>query len=45
MKLLELLSWGDNRLMARLAVAGVLSGAGSAVLLGLVNMAAEGHRR
>ncbi|WP_417829187.1 cyclic peptide export ABC transporter [Thalassospira sp.] len=42
MKLLELLSWGDNRLMARLAVAGVLSGAGSAVLLGLVNMAAEG---
>ena len=41
MKLLELLSWGDNRLMARLAVAGALSGAGSAVLLGLVNTAAE----
>ncbi|MAL29142.1 MULTISPECIES: cyclic peptide export ABC transporter [Thalassospira] len=42
MKLLELLSWGDNRLMARLAFAGALSGAGSAVLLGLVNTAAEG---
>lgn len=41
MKLLELLSWGDNRLMLRLAVAGTLSGIGSAALLGIVNSAAE----
>jgi putative ATP-binding cassette transporter len=41
MKLLELLSWGDNKLMLRLGVAGLLSGVGSAALLGLVNTAAE----
>lgn len=41
MKLLELLSWGDNKLTLRLGVAGVLSGVGSAALLGLVNTAAE----
>lgn len=41
MKLLELLSWGDNKLATRLVVAGALSGVGSAALLGLVNTAAE----
>ncbi|NIY74357.1 cyclic peptide export ABC transporter [Thalassospira sp. HF15] len=41
MKLLELLSWGDNKLATRLIVAGALSGVGSAALLGLVNTAAE----
>lgn len=41
MKLLELLSWGDNRFMLRLAIAGTLSGIGSAALLGIVNSAAE----
>ena len=41
MKLLELLSWGDNNLVIRLGVAGALSGVGSAALLGIVNTAAE----
>lgn len=41
MKLLELLSWGDNKLATRLILAGALSGVGSAALLGLVNTAAE----
>lgn len=41
MKLLELLSWGDNKLIIRLGVAGALSGVGSAALLGIVNTAAE----
>ncbi|MFV1853059.1 MAG: cyclic peptide export ABC transporter [Thalassospira sp.] len=41
MKLLELLSWGDNKLATRLIVAGALSGVGSAALLGIVNTAAE----
>lgn len=41
MKLLELLSWGDNKLVLRLAGAGVLSGVGGAALLGIVNTAAE----
>ncbi|MEQ9346277.1 MAG: cyclic peptide export ABC transporter [Thalassospira sp.] len=41
MKLLELLSLDDNKLVAKLVVAGILSGVGSAALLGIVNMAAE----
>lgn len=41
MKLLELLSLEDNKLKLRLAVSGVLSGLGSAALLGLVNTAAQ----
>lgn len=41
MKLLELLSLEDNKLKLRLMVSGVLSGLGSAALLGLVNTAAQ----
>jgi len=41
MKLLDLLSSGDNRLLTRLTLAGGLAGGGSAVLLAIVNAAAE----
>ncbi|MFH1804167.1 MAG: cyclic peptide export ABC transporter [Pseudomonadota bacterium] len=40
MKLLDLLSSGDHRLLTRLTVCAALSGGGSAVLLGIVNTAA-----
>ncbi|OSQ36747.1 cyclic peptide export ABC transporter [Thalassospira mesophila] len=41
MKLLDLLSSGDNRLFTRLTITGGLAGGGSAVLLAIVNAAAE----
>ena len=41
MKLLDLLSSGDNRLLTRLTVAGGMAGGGSALLLVIVNAAAE----
>jgi putative ATP-binding cassette transporter len=41
MKLLELLSSGDRRLLTRLTVSAALSGGGGALLLAIVNSAAE----